>query len=91
MCKTFTYDLFPAPQHTQFSKPNVEWRAAVGPIGLFHDDNVDCSGEGGGVDFIIEILEVVKETAETDHICDPEIVENTRALTRPTQRKFPVN
>lgn len=52
------YNLFTTPQNTELSKAHMKWRAQECSIRLLDDNNIYCTCECCGVDFIVELFEV---------------------------------
>jgi len=45
----------------------MKGRAEVGAIGLFDNDDIDGTGECGGIDFIVELAKVGNKFANIVH------------------------
>lgn len=55
------------PEDAEFAETHVERRACKVAVGLLDDDDVDCAGEGGGVDLIVEFRNGREEVPDRIH------------------------
>lgn len=70
ICENF-YQFLPSSKNTQLPESDMERGGQVWPILLLYDDSIDSTGQGGGIDLVVETFDIGENSthiAEVTHI-----------------------
>lgn len=70
ICEIF-YQFLPSSKNTQLPESDMERGGQVWPILLLYDDSIDSTGQGGGIDLVVETFDIGENSthiAEVTHI-----------------------
>lgn len=75
-CEIF-YQFLSSSKDTQLPESDVEWGGQVWPILLLDDDSIDSTGQGSGIDLVVETFDIGKNSTHIAEVTHTQLLSGT--------------